>query len=86
MPDIADPNAALARLRWRARRGTRELDRLIGGWLEARHARVDNELRQAFDALLDEADPDLWDWLTGHQPAPQRLAAIVDEIRAFHRV
>lgn len=77
----------LARLRWRARRGTRELDRLLGWWLDEHHATADEERRDAFDALLDCPDPDLWDWLTGHaRPEDPRFAAIIDEIRAAHRV
>jgi antitoxin CptB len=79
-------DARLGRLRWRARRGTRELDRLLGAWLDRRYAGADEARRADFDALLGEADPDLWDWLTGHlDPAP-RYVAIVDEIRALDRV
>jgi antitoxin CptB len=75
------------RLRWRCRRGTRELDRLLGWWLDERFARVDAADRIAFDALLDVPDPDLWSWLTGHgAPAELRFVRIVDEIRAHHRV
>lgn len=71
-----------ARLLWRARRGTRELDRLLGGWLEQRYAQADADTRAAFEALLECSDPDLWDWLIGHSaPAEPRFAAIVDEIR-----
>ncbi|MBN8727378.1 MAG: succinate dehydrogenase assembly factor 2 [Xanthomonadales bacterium] len=77
----------LARLRWRARRGTRELDRLLGWWLDERHPAADEATRSAFAALLDCPDPDLWDWLTGHaEPEEPRFAAIIDEIRAAHRV
>lgn len=78
--------SAEARLRWRARRGTRELDRLLGGWLDHSYARADACARADFDALLDCPDPDVWDWLTGHAAPAPRFAAIVDEIRARHRV
>ncbi|HEY6940847.1 succinate dehydrogenase assembly factor 2 [Dokdonella sp.] len=79
-------DARLGRLRWRARRGTRELDRLLGAWLDRRYPGADEARRADFDALLGEADPDLWDWLTGHlEPAP-RYVEIVDEIRALDRV
>ncbi|MFI4970989.1 MAG: succinate dehydrogenase assembly factor 2 [Lysobacterales bacterium] len=75
-----------ARLRWRARRGTRELDRLLAGWLDTRYRHADVATRAAFDALLDCPDPDLWDWLTGHAEPGPNFAAIIDEIRADHRV
>ena len=77
----------LARLRWRARRGTRELDRLLGWWLDERHAHADAATRADFADLLELPDPDLWDWLTGKGLPPEpRFAALVDEIRAHHRV
>lgn len=77
---------APGRLRWRARRGTRELDRVIGRWLDLRYANASPERRAEFDALLDEADPDLWDWLTGNAVVPARYVTIVDEIRGADRV
>jgi len=82
----AKDDAEFARLRWRARRGTRELDRMIGWWLDARYAQADAVVRETFAALLGESDPDLWDWLIARGEPPQRFAAIVDEIRAHHRL
>ena len=79
-------DALLGRLRWRARRGTRELDRLLGWWLDVRFVSADVPCREDFDALLDMPDPQLWDWLTGQAPPAPRFAAIIDEIRAAHRV
>ena len=78
--------SAEARLRWRCRRGTRELDRMLGWWLEARFAEVDAAQQLNFDALLDCSDPDLWDWLTGHADPDPRFTTIIDEIRTHHRV
>jgi len=76
----------LARLRWRVRRGTRELDRMLGHWLEVRHAQADAARRADFDALLDCADPDIWDWLVGQAEPPPRFKPLIDEIRADHSV
>ena len=77
----------LKRLRWRVRRGTRELDALFGGWLDNRFATADEAERQAFDALLDVPDPDLWDWVMGHaRPERADWQAIIDDIRARHRL
>lgn len=72
--------ARLKRLRWRARRGTRELDALLGAWLD-RH--IDDPAGlTAFDALLEQQDPELWDWLVGHaEPSRPDWRAIVAEIR-----
>lgn len=71
-----------ARLRWRCRRGTRELDALLGSWLNERYAQADAQMRADFDRLLDVQDPDLWDWLMGHsQPADAGFVALVEDIR-----
>ena len=53
--------AIIRRLRWRTRRGTRELDALFGSWLDESFASADEATRRAFDELLDVQDPDLWD-------------------------
>jgi antitoxin CptB len=75
------------RLRWRARRGTRELDALFGGWLDECFAAASETRKQAFDELLDVQDPDLWDWVMGHaRPARADWQAIIDDIRARHRL
>lgn len=74
-----------SRLRWRCRRGTTELDRLLGWFLEQRYAHVDNVIRLAFSALLDEQDPDLWDWLMGRaHPNNPHWLTIIDQIRSQH--
>lgn len=72
----------LKRIRWRCRRGTRELDALLGGWLDAHLDAADAEQLGVFDTLLDQQDPDLWDWLMGHADPPRAdWRAIVAEIR-----
>jgi antitoxin CptB len=55
-------SADVARLRWRCRRGMRELDHLLGWYLDARFADAGADARHAFSALLDQQDPELWDW------------------------
>ncbi len=77
----------LKRLRWRARRGTQELDVMVGWWLDERAPAADDVTVQAFDALLDVQDPQLWDWLLGHAAAPRSdWQSIIDDIRAAHRL
>lgn len=75
-------NADGARLRWRCRRGMRELDQLLGWWLDARYPQSGAVEQAAFSTLLDEPDPQLWDWLSGRELAPRReWQRIIDEIR-----
>lgn len=79
MPTTA---ARTKRLRWRCRRGTRELDQLLRSWLDAHVESMDDAQLAAFDALLDRQDPELWDWLMGHAEPPRAdWQAIVTDIR-----
>ena len=80
---LSHPDARVKRLYWRCRRGTRELDALLGGWLQTHKASRDESLWAAFDTLLDQQDPQLWDWLTGHgEPPRDDWRAIVADIRS----
>lgn len=77
----------LSKLRWRSRRGTRELDQLFGWWLDERYPASSEETRQGFALLLEQQDPDLWNWILGNGcPKDPREAGIIDEIRARHCV
>ncbi len=59
------------RLRYRSwHRGTREADLLLGRFADARLDDLDPAQLDRFEALLDCADPDLWDWAVGRAPAP----------------
>jgi antitoxin CptB len=79
--------ARIKRLRWRTRRGTRELDALFGGWLDTSFAAADEPTRHAFEELLEVQDPDLWGWVMGHaRPDRPDWQAIIDDIRARHRL
>ena len=76
-----------ARLRWRCRRGMRELDQLLGWYLDTRYTRASAADRAAFADLLDQADPDLWSWLTGRSAAARpEWRPIIDEIRTRDNV
>ena len=75
-------NTDASRLRWRCRRGMRELDQLLGWYLDSRYAGSDDAAKEAFSTLLDQQDPELWDWLMGRaQPGFEAWRRIVDEIR-----
>ena len=76
---MTDP--ARARLRWRCRRGMKELDILLARWLEGRWTSSDEASRRRFERLLEQPDPDLADWLLGGARPPDAAdAALVDDI------
>jgi len=73
-----------SRLRWRCRRGMRELDVLLSAWLETSYSTAGDEERQAFEALLDCEDDAIWDWMMGRIAPPESLAAVIDSIGRHH--
>lgn len=60
----------------------RELDELLGAWLENRYEATDEREKAAFGALLELSDPELVSYLLGDAvPPDQELANIVERIR-----
>ena len=79
-----DDATQLKRLRWRCRRGMRELDQLLVRWLDREWERSSEEDRDVFLRLLDCEDDRLWRWFLGHETAPDAaLESIVQRIRAL---
>ena len=73
--------AELHRLRWRCRRGMRELDVLLTRYLDKRWAAAPEEERAAFRALLDLPDPELADLCLRRSVTPvSAITRIVAEI------
>ncbi|HTT07791.1 MAG TPA: succinate dehydrogenase assembly factor 2 [Gammaproteobacteria bacterium] len=71
-------------VRWRCRRGMKELDVLLGRFLERGYAQLDERERGVFVRLLDQKDPDLMDWLTGRdRPADLAFDALIGRMQSF---
>jgi antitoxin CptB len=69
-------------LRWRCRRGTKELDVLLERYLQSGYPQASSAEQQLFAELLSLPDPLLSDYLFGHVVSPQAaLAALVARIR-----
>ena len=72
----------LRRMRWRARRGLLELDIVLGRFIGAYYAQLDDAGRQAFEVLLDMPDNPLWDMISGRREAlPGEQQALLEKIR-----
>lgn len=69
----------LQRLRWRCRRGLLELDIVLGRFIENRYPQLDEQQRVSFDELLDMADNDLWNLVTGNKELTQAHQRVVLE-------
>jgi antitoxin CptB len=74
--------AELGRLRWRCRRGMRELDVLLLRYLERDWPRAGTAERAAFQALLARQDPEIHALLLGRLPADDEvLARVLESLR-----
>jgi len=72
----------LKRLRWRCRRGMRELDQLFGRYLDRKWAHASDVDREVFLRLLDCEDDKLWRWFMGYEQCPDdALASLIQRIR-----
>lgn len=70
------------RLAWQCRRGMRELDELLLGFLNSRYPGLDAARQATFSALLEYPDAVLLELLMGRmRPADKEVAAIVQDIR-----
>lgn len=77
--------ARLKRLRMRSwRRGTREMDLILGPFADAELAGMDGDQLDAYERLIDENDQDLYPWVTarlrGAPGGPDRHSRILDRI------
>ncbi|MBI5450632.1 MAG: succinate dehydrogenase assembly factor 2 [Gammaproteobacteria bacterium] len=84
---MSDPDTvhavALRRLQWKCRRGMRELDELLQGYLQQHGAGLTPDALQTFDQLLEYSDQQLLEILMGREvPERQGLADVVERIRA----
>ncbi len=80
------PDARLKRMGMRSwRRGTKEMDLILGPFADVHLAQMDEATLAAYDCLLDENDQDLLPWVLGQQPAPAPHAALIGRIGAFAR-
>jgi antitoxin CptB len=66
-------------------RGTREADILLGRYAEAHLPQMNEAQVDQLAALMDEQDPDIYDWLIGVRPVPPEFAEyIIASLREFY--
>lgn len=72
----------LRRLRWRCRRGMRELDQLMLRYLDRAWPTDSDVDRAVFLQLLDTEDDKLWRWFMGYEAAEDvQIASLLQRIR-----
>ncbi len=72
----------LSKLRWRCRRGMRELDRILEAFVDREYARLNSAEKRLFAEFLELPDPDLHAYLLGKAvPMDSELARLLERIR-----
>ena len=73
------------KLRWRCRRGMKELDELLLGYLGRCYPQAPVVEQQSFEALLELPDPLLWAYLSGRElPDDPDLKTLIARIATHH--
>lgn len=76
----------IARLRWRCRRGMRELDAILENFVEDSVPSLNDAEIASFEAILDLPDPTLHAYLVGRSaPDDPLITSLIDRIRSSHR-
>lgn len=71
------------KLRWRCRRGMRELDQVFDDYLDQHFRKASTEHKAAFAELTNCPDPDIYAWITEREVPPE--GPITDIIQVFRR-
>ena len=81
MAQAQQHEAFLAQLRWRCRRGLRELDVLLMSYFDHHFCNSSRERQLAFVALLEMQDPVILSYLTGNtKPKDSAIADIIKQL------
>ena len=79
-----DRDTRLKRLRMRSwRRGTKEMDLVLGPWADAQLAALPEAELAVYDRLLAENDQDLMAWIMGTAAAPGWISPLLARVKSF---
>ena len=70
------------RLRWRCRRGMKELDILLARYMDERFCTASTQEQEAFRGLLEIQDPVIYAYCLGQERPPEHLAVLIERITA----
>ena len=74
----------LKRMRMRAwRRGTKEMDIVLGPYADAHLEQMDAAALDAFEMILAENDQDLMAWILGQKATPAAHSDMISRLKAF---
>ena len=81
----SDDDARRKRLAFRCwHRGTREMDLMLGRFCDRHLAEIDAGQLDRLEKLLENSDPDLYNWITGREdPPPDQDSDVLNLLKRF---
>lgn len=71
----------LKRLKMRSsRRGIKEMDLILGAYSHSELPKLQDPALDIYEDLLEESDHDLYQWVTGQMPTPDRYLSLIMKI------
>lgn len=84
---IETPENRIKRLKMRSwRRGTKEMDMILGPYSDTEIAKLSGETLELYEALLNENDQDLYVWMSRQAVPPLEHVEIIEVIQNFHKI
>ncbi len=84
---IEDIDTMRKRLIYRSwHRGTREMDLIMGSFADKYMAGFSKDELEVYDALLQQNDPDLYNWIAGVENPPANIISDVFEKLRNHKL
>lgn len=75
------PEARLKRMKMRSmRRGIKEMDLILSRFADDTLAQMSAAELDQYDDMLAENDHDLYQWVSGQQPTPERYLTLITRI------
>jgi len=78
---MESPEIRIKRLQMRSmRRGIKEMDLILFDYASRKLAVMSETEIAHYESLLDENDQDLYQWVSGQMPAPDRFSDLIADI------
>ncbi len=68
-------------LRWKQRRGMKELDLLLERYFRRHYETASTQERAAYRRLLEREDPEIWLWVVGQEVPPPEFTHVIAALR-----
>ena len=76
----------LSKMQWKCRRGMLELDICLNQYLKQCYEVASSDEQARFNALLEENDTDIWEWLMGSQAVAPRHQPMIEKLQQINHI